>query len=256
MIVFGICVASDERLRRWVLPGIERSCGPGVTVLQRRNQRSIYAAYNSILDEAAQIDDLTSLVLLHDDTEIRDERLGQKLDALFADGSVGLVGAIGARGVTSLAWWEADRRGRLSWDGVAPGEGGRVEDFGAETADVDSIDGLFMALSPWAVTSVRFDERRYRGFHGYDVDYSFEVRSQGRRVIVSDFDLHHHNEPTGHFDDRLGFLRNDIRWQAKWGFHPRSTQAPRLAALAITANASSVRRRARGLLGRTSTITP
>lgn len=250
MIVYGVCVASDDRLCRLALPGIERCSGPGATVFLRRNERSIFSAYNSILEEAAWIDDLTGLVLLHEDTEIRDERLRPKLEALFADGSVGLVGAIGARDVTSLAWWEGDRRGRISWDGITADERGRVDDFGAETSDVESIDGLFMALSPWTVRNVRFDDRRYRGFHGYDVDYSFEVRSRGRRVVVSDLDLHHHASLAAGFSDRLGFLRNNIRWQAKWGFHARAMQAPRLVALRAGAMSSTVRRRARMLFDR------
>ena len=249
MIAFAICVGSDAMLNRWALPGIARCAGPYAKVIERREQRSIFAAYNSILEEAALIQDLEFLVLLHDDTEIRDARLVDKLRALFADGSVGVAGAIGARNVSSLAWWEADRRGWVSRDGLTHDEGPRIEDFGTATTEVDSVDGLFMALPAWTVRNVRFDERRYHGFHGYDTDYCFEVRARGRRVVVSHFDVHHHNASVG-FADRQGFLRDNIRWRAKWGFDSPVAVAPRLAALSVRARASSVRRRALALVRR------
>ena len=236
MIAFGICVGSDDALHRWARPGIARAVGPGAIVFERRGATSIFEAYNSILDEASLAQELEGLVLLHDDPEIRDERLVPKLRAFFADPSVGLVGAIGARGVSSLAWWEGDRQGWVSHDGP---DGPVIQDFGTDTAEVDSVDGLFMALPRWTVLNLRFDARTYPGFHGYDADYCFEVRASGRRVVVGHFDVHHHNASRT-FVDRYTFLANNLRWRAKWGFDSSRMLWPRRVALRVRSVRSSV----------------
>ena len=50
-----------------------------------------------------------------------------------------------------------------------------------------------LALSPWAVRSIRFDESLSR-FHGYDLDYCLQVREAGRKVVTADFRAIHHRE--------------------------------------------------------------
>ena len=243
MIAFGVCIGSEERYARYAQPGIERSVGEKAAVLKRSGQDSILGAYNSILEEAQRIPDLEALVLIHDDTEIRDPGFEAKLRKIFSDESIGLAGAIGARNVSSLAWWEGDRRGRVSWNGPPGGDGPEVYDFGTETADVDCVDGLLIALSPWAVRNLRFDDETFHGFHGYDVDFSFSARRAGKRVVVGDFPLHHHDRAHTGFSDRAGFLEATIRWRAKWGFDSKVMVPARLSWLTVRVKASSARKR-------------
>jgi hypothetical protein len=243
MIAFGACIGSDQRFADYAEPGILRASQGEPLVLKRRDQDSIFAGYNSILDEAQELAGLDALVLLHEDTELRDPLFEEKIRQLFSDRLIGLAGAIGASGVTSLSWWEGDRHGRASWNGPLRGDGPRVDDFGTETADVDCVDGLLLVLSPWVVRNVRFDDRYFRGFHGYDIDFSFAVRHAGKRVVVSDFPLHHHDRMYLGFPDRLGFLKTNIRWRAKWGFDSKAMIPARLAWLTVQSKSSSVRRR-------------
>ncbi len=238
MIALGMCVGSDDRVARWVLPTITRNVGGDTPILQRRDATSITSAYNSILDEASRLDALEALVLIHDDVEIRDERFVEKLRQVLADRSVGLVGVLGARNVTSIAYWEGHMLGRL---GVDTPNGERIDDFGAETADVDAVDGCFLALSPQVVREVRFDERRFPAFHGYDIDFSFSVRDHGQRVVVADLHVHHHRRDG--FPDRLGWRKADIQWRTKWGLEPRATMPVRLGLLHAESNWASARRR-------------
>ena len=210
MIGFGICVGSQERADRWARPGIERSGDPSSPLLVRTGQRSICAAYNSILEEASGWD-LDALVLIHDDVELRDGALGNKLRSLFADSSVGVVGAVGARNVRSLAWWEGQCRGR------AP-DTFRPNDYGGGTHEADTVDGLLLALSPWAMRNVRFDQTHFGRFHGYDADYCFQLRAHGRTVLVTDLDLYHHTK--GGYGNHLAWKQADMMWQRKWRYSP------------------------------------
>jgi hypothetical protein len=228
LIAYGVCIGIEERFTRFAEPGIRLAAGPDAVVLKRSEQKSIFTAYNSILDEARGLPDLEAVVLLHDDAELRDPDFEAKVRMLFSDPSIGLLGAIGASGVTSLSWWEAEPHGRVSWDGF-PGEDGRVDDFGTETMDVDTVDGFLLVLSPWVVTHLRFDERTFRGFVGYAADLSFTVRRAGRRVVVGDFPLHHHTK----VHDLRAFLQANARWRAKWGFESKLLLPARLGWIAL-----------------------
>jgi hypothetical protein len=235
LIAYGTCIGSEDRFARFAEPGIARAGGPDAVMLTRSEQDSIFSAYNSILDEARRLPDLEALVLLHDDLELRDPDFEGKVRELFADPSIGLAGVVGGSRVTSLSWWEREPHGRASWDGF-PGEGPRVEDFGFETVDVDTVDGFFLVLSPWVVANLRFDERTFPGFVGYAADLSFTARRYGKRVIVADFPHHHHAGPHDHRD----FLLANARWRAKWGFDSKLLLPVRLGWIALRNRAKTI----------------
>ncbi|MHB8246573.1 MAG: glycosyltransferase [Acidimicrobiales bacterium] len=188
---------------RYAGPSLDRLAIPVIT---RRGARSICAAYNEIVEEALA-DGADAICLIHDDVEICDERLVSKLGIIFADSSVGLVGVVGATGVTSIAWWQGDKRGRVA-------ETRGLLDWGDGLHDVDAVDGLFLAAPKHVLQTVQFDEQRYAGFHGYDADFAFGVRAAGYRVIVVDLDVFHHTK--GGFGDEVAYWRADIRWRQKW----------------------------------------
>ena len=78
-------------------------------------------------------------------------------------------------------------------------------DFGGHDEDVDAVDGLLLVLSPWAVRNLRFDADRFDHFHGYDVDFCFQARAAGRRVVVDDIELLHHTN--GGYNDVADFFK-------------------------------------------------
>ena len=217
MIAFAVCVGSHEKYRRYAAPGLQLACEPDSLIAEVTADTSIFAAYNEVLDALRGRDDLEALVLLHEDTEIVDTAFCAKLRARFADPEVAIVGVVGARGVTSLRWWEGSGPGRVI-------ETRGLVDFGGGCHDVDSVDGLLMALSPWAVDNLRFDAQRFTGFHGYDADICFEARSAGRRVVVDELAVVHHTK--GGYGDEAAFKAQDAAWRAKWLPHTGAIATP------------------------------
>ena len=55
----------------------------------------------------------------------------------------------------------------------------------AKTGEVDAIDGFVMAVSPWAVRNLRFDESLGK-IHGYDFDFCAQARAAGHKVVTAD----------------------------------------------------------------------
>ena len=201
MIAFGSPITDPPLFERACRPGIERAKEADSIIMARASAGSIYRSYNLIIEEAAQIEGLEALVLLHQDSEILNEDFCAKIRAALADPEVGLVGACGAKGVRSIAWWD----GSVTWASFTH----RYEEFGggevaafcysdeprppyAQIGEVDTIDGFVMVLSPWGVQNCRFDES-LGNLHGYDFDFCLTVREAGRKVVTADLQMVHHH---------------------------------------------------------------
>ncbi len=202
MIVFGSAVTKPTVYRDCAEKGIKLVSEPDTLVVPRTAEGSIFSNYNAIMDEAAGIDGLESLVLLHQDAEIVDPGFCTKLRAALADPGVGVVGCVGSVGVRTIAWWE----GSVTWASFVHRYselgGGDVPSLTwnetqrppyARLGEVDTVDGFVLGLSPWVVQNIRFDESLGQLLHGYDFDFCLQVRSAGRKVVTADFKVIHNH---------------------------------------------------------------
>ncbi len=199
MIAFGSSMTSPEVYDRIARPGIERAVEDDSPVFALQAAGSIFRSHNVILDQAAGLEGLEALVLIHQDAEIIDGDLCAKARAALSDPAVGVAGPVGAVGVRSLAWWE----GSVTW----ASSGYRYDEAGADevsllsfngsapqprTGEVEVVEGVLLVLSPWVVRNVRFDESLGQ-LHGYDVDLCLQVREAGRKVVTADLRVRHHH---------------------------------------------------------------
>lgn len=199
MIAFACPVSEPDAYTQYAGPGIARVKEPDSAVFAFSAVGTIFRTYNLLLDAAAQQDDLEALVLVHPHAELTDSDFVPKLRAVLAsDENIAIVGAVGARAVTDLAWWTGEPVGgqRVEHRWSEYGGGTRrtldwVDTLAAAPGDVDAVDGFLMVLSAWAVRNLRFDEALGLG-HGYDVDICLQARAAGRRVVVADIGLIHH----------------------------------------------------------------
>jgi hypothetical protein len=82
------------------------------------------------------------------------------------------------------------------------------------TGEVDSVDGFVMAVSPWAVENLRFDESLGK-LHGYDFDFCMQARAAGKKVVTADFRVvHHHSLEL--ISDAETWIEAHIRVAEKW----------------------------------------
>jgi hypothetical protein len=202
MIIFGTAITDPLKYDRWASAGIQRVREPDSKVFAHQTTGSLFRNYNLMLDLAREQSDLEALVLMHQDAELTDPDFCSKIREELEDPDVAIVGCVGAVGVRSIAWWE----GAVTWASFTH----RYEELGggevtamtynerqipsfAEIGEVDSIDGFIMALSPWAVHNLRFDESLGK-LHGYDYDLCCQARAAGKKVMTADFRaVHHHS---------------------------------------------------------------
>jgi GT2 family glycosyltransferase len=94
----------------------------------------------------------------------------------------------------------------LSWTSPYP-------DY-ARTGEVDSVDGVVIVMSPWAVRELRFDES-LGNLHGYDLDICLQARAAGRKVVTTDIRvIHHHSLDL--LGDPDGWIAAHMRIAEKW----------------------------------------
>lgn len=208
-IVYGCVTSSLDRVQRYVVPHV----GDRELILMW-NQRGMGSAYNKII-HALRGRDVDALVLVHDDLEIIDPDVEQKVLDALALPRVGLVGVAGGYDITGLAWWNARTVG---WQRTDSGS----LDFGQREGYVTSVEGSFMALG---VDVLRyfcdygepFDEQFDEfAFHGYD-DIGMTICSRDLGVYVADIKTHHHTSLG--FTSSAGeqqWLAADRAFRAKW----------------------------------------
>lgn len=225
MIAFGCAVASEEKFERYALKGIERVRDPEAPLFVKRGRTCIFTAYNEILEEACADPRIEALTLLHEDTEIRDDRFEEKARWGLGDLEVAIVGTIGAVGVQGIDWWVHDYAiGSSILEPIDPAvlyetpllEGSEMSGAGG-FGDVDMVDGYLMVFSRWAMEELRFDPDEVGpGFHGYDADICFQARERGRKVFVAEMVVAHHRNSISPTPYRADWLRAQVAFRRKW----------------------------------------
>lgn len=227
MISYGCVVGSEQRYRRWTLPGIRRAA-QAAEPIEVRGANCIFEGCNEIIDRARERNpgDLEAIVIVHDDVEILDSGLEPKLRAAIAagEGSAGVVGVVGGSGVSDMGWWQCERPlGRVRWlapkgqgpFGSIPGAGLSVVGPGGE-GPVDAVDGLLLALVGEGIERLRFDTSLGPGFHGYDADICRQALSAGLQVRVAPIDCVHHNDGMPSDAERSMWMQAHVRFRRKW----------------------------------------
>jgi hypothetical protein len=225
MIVYGCAVSDAEAFARYAEPGLRAITDndPDAEMIALASVGTIFRNYNLIREQVADRDDLEALVLVHQDAEIVDPECSRKIRDQLADPDVAIVGCAGAVGVRSIAWWE----GAVTWasfthryeemgGGEIPAVSWRQSDTPgyAKLGEVDAVDGFVMALSPWAVRNLTFDESLGTR-HGYDLDICLQARSKGKKVVTADLKVvHHHSLEL--IEDPERWIESHIAVAEKW----------------------------------------
>jgi hypothetical protein len=223
MIAFGSAVTKPDVYRRCAERGIHLAAEADSQVFASPSIGSIFRSYNALLDQAATLEDLEALVLVHQDAEIVDKDFCQIVRETLSDPDVGVIGCVGAIGVRSIAWWEGSVSCASFIHRFDEHGGGDLAAFSwawvdappyARTGEVDTVDGFLLVLSPWVVRNIRFDESLGQ-LHGYDFDYCLQVRASGRKVVTADFRAIH-NHSLKPFSDPHNWIEAHIRVANKW----------------------------------------
>lgn len=163
-----------------------------IVVDNSKNTYSIFEAYNLGIERSKG----DYLCFIHDDILFHTKGWGLLiLDVFNKNKKLGLLGVAGAKTKTKMpsAWWDCPEANKLLYLKQHL-RNGSVEDWNKGFTDknmerVVAIDGVFMVAK--RDERFRFQEP-FKGFHGYDLNISFEYIQLGYEIIVSNLILMEH----------------------------------------------------------------
>jgi hypothetical protein len=92
-------------------------------------------------------------------------------------------------------------------------------------ANIEALDGVFIAARREVAEAVGFDEATFTGFHLYDIDFSLRAHLAGRRVaVVNDVPIIH--QSPGRFSDYTWVLDAEALKQKHAAHFARRTPRP------------------------------
>lgn len=77
---------------------------------------------------------------------------------------------------------------------------------------VACIDGLFMCTTKKIFSQYKFDEKTFKGFHVYDIDYAITVGQQYKVAVTFDIQINHLSE--GGYN--TAWMLDNLKFQEKW----------------------------------------
>jgi hypothetical protein len=163
-----------------------------IVIDNSENQYSIFEAYNLGIEKSTGY----YLCFIHDDILLHTPNWGLLvLDIFDQNKKLGLLGVAGAKTKTKRpsAWWDCPVSDKLLYLKQHL-RNGSIEDWEKGFTDknieeVVAIDGVFMI----ARRDNRFNfQEPFKGFHGYDLNISFEYIKLGYEIMVSNLILVEH----------------------------------------------------------------
>jgi glycosyltransferase involved in cell wall biosynthesis len=156
------------------------------------SQYSIFEAYNKGIEKSTA----KYLCFFHDDILFHTENWGNILINLFRDNpEFGLFGIAGSEIKTKIpsGWWDCDQKyNALNIIQHFPNGGFEEQNIGFKSRNLHQVvvvDGVFLGLK--REIGVSFNEDLL-GFHGYDLNISFEVLKTGNKIGVTNSILIEH----------------------------------------------------------------
>ena len=160
------------------------------------------------------------LLFVHEDVLFQTKNWGQKLlDYFEKDNSLGLIGIAGSKYKSSVpsGWFsgiealdccnilhvDSNNQKLPMYFNPLPG---------SLAQDVVVLDGVLLCCKKNVWQQVKFDEILLKGFHLYDIDFSFRVAQKFKVIVSFEIDLIHLTEG-GNFGDE--WVNNTLLWHTK-----------------------------------------
>ena len=216
MISIIICSRDSETLRT-VSQNVEQTIGVSHEVIAINNSQGEYGicqAYNV----GAKRSKYDILCFMHEDLRFHTPDWGRKVAEVLSDSSIGVLGVAGGmyQLKAPVPWWfmgTAYMREQVLHS--VPGEASTLHLVNPEKqslADVAVVDGLWLCSRKEVWNQHPFDEKRFPGFHFYDMDYCTAIFLHNRICVTFDILIEHFSKGTVNET----WLLNVLEYQRKW----------------------------------------
>jgi hypothetical protein len=217
MISIIVCSANAKLLAKLRF-NIDATIGIAYELLvydNRQKSKGIAEVYNQLASEAVY----NILCFVHEDVIIHTNGWGVGIKKILSNKDIGLLGISGAvyKSKYPGTWSACDSRlyrtnSIQHFKNTAQPVVVNINPDKSDYAEVAVIDGVFMATRKDVFNQYKFDSELIKGFHGYDIDYSFQVGQQYQIVVSYGLLLEHLSE--GILSEE--WLNVSVRLHNKW----------------------------------------
>jgi GT2 family glycosyltransferase len=178
-ICFIACVNNDKYEQEMLkyINHLQIPEGYNIECLSIREAKSMASGYN----EGMRSSDAKYKVYLHQDVFIVNQHFIRDMLDIFTDGSIGMLGMVGAPQMPENAiMWNAPRVGKIYYNAVYEAKESEIGRIEGRYCEVEAVDGLLMATQydlPWR-------EDLFHHWDFYDASQSKEFRCKGYKVVV------------------------------------------------------------------------
>lgn len=202
--MISIIVSSqDEEILEKLSNNIATSIGVPYEIISFENAKGkmgICEVYNRGIEKAS----FEILCFTHEDVFFETNDWGKKVVAHLADKKIGLIGLAGGdtKSLVPSSWSSSIFQSEIniiqhSKDKSKAPE--RIAKTGypesnATLKPVIAVDGVWMCTRKDVTAQFMFDSTTFKGFHGYDIDFSLQVQTAYQIGVVFDILVHHFSE--------------------------------------------------------------
>jgi glycosyltransferase involved in cell wall biosynthesis len=222
--MISIIIASGKNeLLVGVSENIRQTIGVDFEIISFDNsqgKKGLCEAYNIGIAQAKY--DL--LCFMHEDISIETIDWGKKVVELFSEFRPGILGVAGCtyKSYAPSGWCPPQEYGRDSWrlnlkQGSKYTSNNEVHEYynplNESISEVVCLDGVWLCTTKEIAEKYGFDQQLLKGFHGYDIDFSFNVGRHHKLMVTYDILLFHSSE--GNFN--TAWLKELLKVHQKWG---------------------------------------
>lgn len=202
MISIIICSYKKEVLAK-AIQSIKHTIGLPHEIIAIDNLTCNYGickAYNIGADKAS----FNILCFMHEDIHFETYNWGQHVVQHLADKKVGLIGVAGGdtKSLAPSGWASMTFKSEINMVqhykfNSNPAHTIFETGYPNHTISIKKvacIDGVWMCTRKDVFEQFKFDEITFKGFHGYDIDYSLQVQPTYTVAVVFDVLIHHFSE--------------------------------------------------------------
>lgn len=224
-----IIASADPALLALVKKSIDETIGVPYEVLAFANgdgAKSIASIYN----EGIRLAKYPVLCLMHEDVSFVTQNWGEAVMQTFDQNPrLGIIGVAGTtfKSVMPIGWPsegspEAERSNLLQSYKYTPKETARIykNPENETVSPVVAVDGVWMCVRKEVAAKYRFDDKTFKGFHCYDVDFCLSAGKDFTVAVIYNVLLNHLSE--GNWDRT--WLEQSLLLYKKWeSFLPQFT---------------------------------
>ena len=219
MISIIICSANSFLLSQVKL-NIEQTIGVPFELIAIDNtvkKEGICTVYN----RGGSMATFPILCFIHEDVSFETKNWGLLIEQHFANDKIGLLGLAGGdtKGMVPSSWSSSFISNEINiFQHYHAGDKSQKHIITTANEQIENqkkvvvLDGVFLCTRKEIFNRYKFDEVNFKGFHGYDIDYSLQVLTAYQVAVIFDVIVHHYSE--GKPDKR--WMESAIRISNKW----------------------------------------